>query len=789
MLAREAADPQLALVVARLLDSTSTAAAAAGEAVSGASGVTTWQQQERPAAAARATGGPLQKRLVNEELLLLAEADPDPAAAALASWVSSSDGSSAVGVLLTRLAAGGAGIEALDTESLDAAAAAKPDVQQQQHPQMPQHHQATPVPPAQLPVYMHWILVCGIPQLAGRAVTGSLIPALHRLSIRVARCAEIAGLPWAAAEALAVADAVPDPCSAADGVLTTVLGMMWRARLAAEVLALQLVPSSDAAATAAGAGDYDVAHWEAVVAGRLPVLQKLGLQADTSAVAAALARHAAAVRPVMALPATAPGSSWCVLPSAAGSNQTADVTVSTQASVSVSRRWSATGPDAVLAICLSRTSSSMVCSPAASTTISRTASTAVNAVINSATTPASAAAAAAGHPAATLAAAADSTSRTGAVVSSGGQPAKQQQQGQQVLALSWELARQEGDKLRAVAPCVGTQFACTVLPQHATLQQHLPGSPRQGLSPAGAGRARPLVFASRNAGIISSHLCAPAALMTHVAAAAAAAGNSRPPARQQQPAANGTLPQQRTANHGKGPGQQPGSAAAAGSSGSSLSGFMSQMLDQLRWPPDPWVVGEFPNRRSHSFGSAGMSHVSAAALAAHPSRPLYVSGSSTGRIYLWQFGDVMCKAAYVPMTSSQVRRARLFGGSNCCYTTEISHNRDSFCYSLASGGTMYQLAVEGQLLESSVHALQIEGFQGVYRALYVLCVVRWFCCRGGAVALSLHVDITSAFMAAMFEHRQVSTTCICHPSCSLLMSRLWTRTCCKCTGCWFAPTS
>ncbi|WIA34454.1 hypothetical protein OEZ86_012787 [Tetradesmus obliquus] len=84
---------------------------------------------------------------------------------------------------------------------------------------------------------------------------------------------------------------------------------------------------------------------------------------------------------------------------------------------------------------------------------------------------------------------------------------------------------------------------------------------------------------------------------------------------------------------------------------------MSQMLEQLRWPQDPWVVGEFPNRRSHSFGSAGMAHVQAAALAAHPTRPLYASGSSTGRIYLWQFGEAVCKAAYVPSTATQLQAA------------------------------------------------------------------------------------------------------------------------------------
>jgi hypothetical protein len=80
---------------------------------------------------------------------------------------------------------------------------------------------------------------------------------------------------------------------------------------------------------------------------------------------------------------------------------------------------------------------------------------------------------------------------------------------------------------------------------------------------------------------------------------------------------------------------------------------MSQVLDQLRWPPDPWVVGEYPTRRSGiSMGSAAVGHVQGGTLAAHPSRPLYVSGSSTGRIYLWQFGDANCKAAYVPLAST-----------------------------------------------------------------------------------------------------------------------------------------
>jgi WD40 repeat protein len=79
------------------------------------------------------------------------------------------------------------------------------------------------------------------------------------------------------------------------------------------------------------------------------------------------------------------------------------------------------------------------------------------------------------------------------------------------------------------------------------------------------------------------------------------------------------------------------------------------VLDQLRWPPDPWVVGEFPTRRSGSSlpgSAAALGHVATASLAAHPSRPLFVSGSSSGRIYLWAFGEAHAKAGYVPMAST-----------------------------------------------------------------------------------------------------------------------------------------
>lgn len=78
---------------------------------------------------------------------------------------------------------------------------------------------------------------------------------------------------------------------------------------------------------------------------------------------------------------------------------------------------------------------------------------------------------------------------------------------------------------------------------------------------------------------------------------------------------------------------------------------MQQMFDHVRWPPDPWMVGEFPHRRSHSFGSASLPHVTTSVLTPHPQRPLFVSGSSSGHIYIWQFGDEQSKAAYIPITS------------------------------------------------------------------------------------------------------------------------------------------
>jgi hypothetical protein len=689
----------------------------------------------------------------------------------LCAWVRGRDGSGAVSMLLSRLTAGGAGfsvdegveeatevtevtepqqqrhtgqipgLSAIASSTMDGSAAAavaagavaqpggSKQQQQQHHHSRPTHHQQSPTVLAQLPLALHWVLTCGLRQIEGRAVTGSLVTALSKLSLRVARCAEVAGLPWAAAEALSVADVLGDPCGAGPGVLGIVLGLMWHARLAAAVLALQLAPGSTTGGTSAvqlapgsttgstravqqqaqmlqgptadagslGVGAADVAYWQAAVAEHLPLLQRLGLQVEPEAAAVALARHAAAQRPLIALPAAPPGLHWCSIPQQHSNSSSSSIGAKPgaggTAAAAASNPAAAMGPDAVLAICLSRTSSIQqgAQSPreAMSSNISRAASLVQPSPPASKPQPTPTAAAAA--KAAAVGSGGTGQARPRATGSTGGSSKQQQQQQQQqqhcVLGLSWELARLEGDKLRAVAPCVGSQYSCMVLhaakhpaaaavsprQQQQQQQQRQPGMHQPG-SAAAAGRPRPLVFASKQAGILPGELCAPANLLSHLNATISLSPQRR--RQQQQVALSPPLPAAAAvASTGQLPGTAVPPAAAAGynTGSSSLSGFMSQMLEQLRWPQDPWVVGEFPNRRSHSFGSAGMGHVQAAALAAHPTRPLYVSGSSTGRIYLWQFGEAMCKAAYVPSTSTQVRRAcnviwRV--QPTCCLTAE-----------------------------------------------------------------------------------------------------------------------
>jgi hypothetical protein len=99
--------------------------------------------------------------------------------------------------------------------------------------------------------------------------------------------------------------------SRAPDVLGEVLMLMWHARLAAAVLALQLLPDSHRAAAGRAGSNADVASWLAAVQEAAPLLQKLGLKVEAEAVAVVLARHALAFNPVLALPVELPGTGWC----------------------------------------------------------------------------------------------------------------------------------------------------------------------------------------------------------------------------------------------------------------------------------------------------------------------------------------------------------------------------------------------------------------------------------------------------------------------------------------------
>lgn len=104
-----------------------------------------------------------------------------------------------------------------------------------------------------------------------------------------------------------------------------------------------------------------------------------------------------------------------------------------------------------------------------------------------------------------------------------------------------------------------------------------------------------------------------------------------------------------------------------GRQGSSLIGLIGQVLENVRWTPDPWAAMtsvEEPSMAVHrdallgsnSGGwrqdsslsvSAAATHTSA--LAAHPDRDLFVSGSSSDHVFLWHFGASRSSATYVPL--------------------------------------------------------------------------------------------------------------------------------------------
>ena len=88
----------------------------------------------------------------------------------------------------------------------------------------------------------------------------------------------------------------------------------------------------------------------------------------------------------------------------------------------------------------------------------------------------------------------------------------------------------------------------------------------------------------------------------------------------------------------------------------SFLGLMSQVLETVRWTPDPWgaAMAEGPisgtgghghhhhqvTRRRLSETSAEASHTHAATVTAHPDRDFYISGSSADQVFLWKHGEV-----------------------------------------------------------------------------------------------------------------------------------------------------
>lgn len=88
---------------------------------------------------------------------------------------------------------------------------------------------------------------------------------------------------------------------------------------------------------------------------------------------------------------------------------------------------------------------------------------------------------------------------------------------------------------------------------------------------------------------------------------------------------------------------------------SSFLGLMSQVLEHVRWTPDPWgsQLAEGPisgmggahherqvTRRRRSELSAEASHTHAATVAAHPNNDFYITGSSADQVFLWKHGEV-----------------------------------------------------------------------------------------------------------------------------------------------------
>jgi hypothetical protein len=529
-----------------------------------------------------APGGPLQRRLVDEELMLLAEADADPCSCCLAAWARG-DAAPAVQRLLESLAAaaggggGGGGSSSGPTRPgaaasvrarssrlslisvggdgggyAAAAAAAAVRGGRGSAPAGPQRH----VGGAQAAL-LDWLLSVGVRALAGREAPGLLPVWVRALALQCAHAAEVAGLPFAAAEALALGDAVGDPTApppAARGQLAAALDLMWRSRLAAACLLLSSAPAAVAAGGAgwplaelpaaarraarrsrsigsggsgSGSGSVaavepwaglpdpsDEAAWAELLAAGLPKLSRaLGLAVDAAAAAACLRRHAAALRPTASLlpfdgsaapphglPLPLDGARSPPVPRRRSSAGAAPAAAAAEAAAAGGDDG-APAPDAALAICLKRAETDVASSLAGGAAGAGGASTISSLMASLPSLRRRGSAEATPSPGASPLAAGHAGGGLPGAGTTGGQSragraaaADRVQHG--LLGEPWDVAAGEGgDKqLRAVAAARGPGY----------------GLAAAGGGAGGAAAGRPFAFAGARGGIRRGELAAPA---------------------------------------------------------------------------------------------------------------------------------------------------------------------------------------------------------------------------------------------------------------------------------------
>jgi hypothetical protein len=524
-----------------------------------------------------APGGPLQRRLADEELMLLAEADADPCSACLAGWARG-DAAGSVQRLVASLAAaadeqggarggptaGSAGggstrlrvgsrlsLVSVGGDAGGYAGAAAAAARGGTDAAGPQRHAG-----GSQAALLDWLLSVGVRALAGHDAPGLLPVWVHTLALQCARTAEVAGLPLAAAEALAVADAVGDPTAppaTARGQLAVTLDLMWRARLAAACVLLSTTP---AAVVAGGphwqAGDLaalqqrawrrrlrrggsggggrraggelfapwealpdpsEEAAWAELLSAALPALaQASGLAADAAAVGAVLRRHAAALRPAAALaPSLGSSAPPHGLPAAAAAaspplgarrrlSGCGPAPAAAEREEAGAAADGAPAPVAALAICLKRAETDATSSLAGgggggSTVSSLMASLpSLRRRASAEATPASGNSplAAPGSGAPTAGAPLGRVGRAAAGAGSSGA-----QHG--LLGGPWDVAAAEGgDKLRAVVAARGPGYGLAA------------AGGGGGGAAAGPSAGRPIAFAAQRGGIKRGELAAPA---------------------------------------------------------------------------------------------------------------------------------------------------------------------------------------------------------------------------------------------------------------------------------------